>query len=80
MHSCISCLCIVVLVFLADTPSLGVTRVVLCTTVSSYSRVRSELWLRVSRSPVVRAGRDPCLPIPLFYAVVGPLSCSRTSQ
>ena len=28
MHSCISCLCIVALVLLADTPYIGVTRVV----------------------------------------------------
>ena len=53
-------------VLLADTPSIGVMRVVLCMTNSSCSRVRSELWLRVSRSPVVHAGRDPRLPVPLF--------------
>ena len=72
MHSCLSCLCIVVLVLLADTPSIGVTRVVLCTTDSSCARVRSELWLRVSRSPVVHAGRDPRLPIPLSALLSDP--------
>ena len=39
---------------------------------SSCSRVRSELWLRVSRSPVVHAGRDPRLPIPLSALLSDP--------
>ena len=72
MHSCISYLCIVVPILLVDTPSLGVTRVVLCMTVSSYSRGRSELWLRVSRSPVVHAGHDPRLPIPFSALLSDP--------
>ena len=80
MHSCISCLCIVVAVLFANMSSIGVTCVVLCTTDSFLSGVISALWLRVSRSPMVHACRDPRLPIPLFYALVGPLPYSRTSQ
>ena len=63
-------------VLLADTPSIGVTRVGLMSECArlprSCSRVRSALWLRVSRSPVVHAGRDPRLPIPLSMLLSDP--------
>ena len=77
-------LCIVALVLLVDMPSIGVTRVGLMSDGArlsrSCSRVRSTLWLRAPCSPVVHAGGDPCLYVPLFYALVGPLPCSHTSQ
>ena len=67
-------------VLLADMPSIGVTRVILCMTDSFLSGVRSALWLRAPCSPVVHAYHDPCLPVPLFCALVEPLPCSRTNQ
>ena len=70
-------------VLLADTLPISVTRVGVmsdCARLScSCSGVRSALWLRAPRSPMVHAGHDPRLSIPLFYALVGPLPCSRTS-
>ena len=60
--------------------SIRATRVVLCMTdlflVWSYFCTVASC----STFAVVHACRDPCLPVPLFYALVGPLPCSRTSQ
>ena len=73
-------------VLLEDTPSIGATCVVWCTTASFLFGVISTRWFRAPHSPVVHADRDPRLPVPkdlpvpLFRTLVGPLPCSRTSQ
>ena len=51
MHSCISGLCIVASVLLLDTPYIGVACRIVHDWLVYVSRVRSALWLRVSRSP-----------------------------
>ena len=60
-------------VLLADTAFVGVTRVGLMSDCAQLSRsctgVRSALWLRAPRSPMVHACHDSCFPV-LFSALL----------
>ena len=68
MHSCISWLCIVV-PYCLQIRHPYMSRMSYCARLPrSCSGVIFALWLRAPRSPVVHAGRDPCLLV-LFSAL-----------